>query len=339
MNNNSIFSYLKPEDNDNFSNMSGLDLQELLYYLEFYYLKLRHNLGLSNDITFGLELEFENAKIKPLEQELKASKYNEKWFIKNEPSVIDGAEINSPVLKDTNASWISLKKICHMISEYATIDAKAGGHIHIGTQVLGNNPKSWLNFIKFWSVYENVIYRFSYGEFLNARQDISSYASPASTLFWYAYEDLKPLKYLDNYVIISKINYARCKAVNFKKVTNFTSFNQDNTIEFRCPNGTLNPIIWQNNVNLFVNILLYAKNSLYNDDIIEQRKEKNGEKYNSLIWYKEIFLEQALELCDMLFNTNLDKIYFLKQYLKSFETSEDKIKAKPFTRSLRKKGD
>ena len=37
--------------------------------------------------------------------------------------------------------------------------------------------------------------------------------------------------------------------------------------------------------------------------------------------YNQIYLEQALELCDMIFDNNLDKIYFLRQYLKSFETT------------------
>ena len=41
-----------------------------------------------------------------------------------------------------------------------------------------------------------------------------------------------------------------------------------------------------------------------------------------LKWYDEIYLEQALELCDMLFTNNLDKVYFLKQYLKSFQVLE-----------------
>ena len=39
--------------------MKGIDLQELLYRLDNYYLELRDHLGLSNNDTFGLEIECE----------------------------------------------------------------------------------------------------------------------------------------------------------------------------------------------------------------------------------------------------------------------------------------
>ena len=53
--------------------------------------------------------------------------------------------------------------------------------------------------------------------------------------------------------------------------------------------------------------------------------------------YDEIFLDQALEFADLIFTNNLDKIYFLKQYLKGFELANEKKKiADPFTRILTK---
>ena len=35
-------------------------------------------------------------------------------------------------------------------------------------------------------------------------------------------------------------------------------------------------------------------------------------------------MDQALELCDMIFTNNLDKVYFLRQYLKSFQVCREK---------------
>ena len=118
----------------------------------------------------------------------------------------------------------------------------------------------------------------------------------------------------------------RYQAVNFGNVYvgNYNDFAEDNTIEFRCPNGTLNPVVWQNNVNLFVNLLKYSKDLSFDDDIVQKRHLINLDKFLELKWYNEIYLEQALELCDMIFNNNLDKIYFLKQYLKSFQVSKNK---------------
>ena len=122
--------------------------------------------------------------------------------------------------------------------------------------------------------------------------------------------------------MINKLPYDRYNAINFQNVGNPSKFSTNNTIEFRCPNGTLEPVIWQNNVNLLVNILNYSKSNTYDDDTISKRREINGDKYYELEWYNQIYLVQALELCDMLFDNNLDKVYFLRQYLKSFQIGE-----------------
>lgn len=51
---------------------------------------------------------------------------------------------------------------------------------------------------------------------------------------------------------------------------------------------------------------------------MQQRHQLNLDKHVRLKWYDEIYLEQALELCDMIFTNNFNKVYFLRQYLKSF---------------------
>jgi len=113
---------------------------------------------------------------------------------------------------------------------------------------------------------------------------------------------------------------------NFQNVFPYQahSFTPNNTIEFRCPNGTLNPIIWQNNVNLFTKLLLFCKEESYQPEVVEAREKINNHKYMKLEWYDEIYLQQALEFSDLIFSNNLDKIYFLKQYLKSFEVRNRK---------------
>ena len=86
--------------------------------------------------------------------------------------------------------------------------------------------------------------------------------------------------------------------------------------------------------NLFSKLLLYAKSTKFNDDIIDTRYKHNKKNYQ-IYSYNQIYLEQALELCDMIFDNNLDKIYFLRQYLKSFETTlriDKLIKCKKFTK-------
>lgn len=333
-----VFKFINPNSNDKLSEMSGFDLQDLIILIDEYYIQLRNRLGFEQYITFGLELEFENAMRDRIDRQLSEIFPNGDWRTKHDSSLNKGAEISSPILRDNETTWRNLNKVCSIVDPLASIDKKSGGHIHVGIQALGNNRESWLNFIKMWSVYENIIFRFVYGDFLTARPCMLEYAEPMTKDFWQDYETLKNEgASLD--AIISRISHKRYQAVNFENVSNYNcnNFSSKNTIEFRCPNGSLNSAIWQNNVNFFIKFLTYSRNTSFNDDLVQQRHQLNLDKFAKLKLYDEIYLEQALELCDMIFANNFDKIYFLRQYLKSFQVCE-KNTDYPKARMLTKKG-
>ena len=49
--------------------------------------------------------------------------------------------------------------------------------------------------------------------------------------------------------------------------------------------------------------------------------------------YSRIYMEQAIELADMIFDNNLDKVYFLRQYIKDGSVSNKPlVKSREFTR-------
>lgn len=318
-NNKKMSDFINPIDNDNFSNMSKKDLKLIINDIENYYLELRDKLGFEDYITFGLELEFEQAMETRLQDKVNEKFYGVWDFDEEESRCYRLSEIKSPILKDNNKSWSELDEVCSIIKKYTNVNDYSGGHIHIGTQVLGNYIESWLKFIKLWSVYENIIYRFTYGNYLTARKTTKRYARPMRNYFWDCYIYLDELSDLNLDEIKSQICISRHQAVNFENVKDFNSVETKNTIEFRCPNATLEPVIWQNNVNLFVNLLEYSKKESYDNDIINKRRKKNKDKLKRLGSYGNIYLEQALELCDMIFDNNFDKVYFLRQYLKSYE--------------------
>lgn len=322
--NDFLFEFLRPNENDQLMDLKSSDLQELLYRLDKYYLELRTTLGFDKTVTFGLELEFENAMRKRIEEKLEAMNLLSRWPLVNDDSLTKGAEINSPILKDEIDTWIELKDVCKIVSNYAVIGKHSGGHIHIGTQVLGESKDSWMNFIRLWSVYENIIFRFLYGDKLTGRKSISEYAKPISRKLWSNYEYLKEYENIPLSFIKGVLYSERYQAVNFANVIFGDRTFRNNTLEFRCPNGTLEPVVWQNNVNLLVNILKYSKNGKFDEDLIMKRRKENIDKYSYLEWYDEIYLDQSLELADMLFDNNLDKVYFLRQYLKSFQTGKTK---------------
>ena len=234
MENNEIFKYLDPNGNSKLSNLSGLDLLELLMLIDKYYLVYRKKLGFNKEYTFGFEIEFSHANFDNIENSLDNYGLLKNWKTTTDSSLNEGMEKSS------------LDNIIHTL--LTSVD------------------------------------RYSAVEFQNVNK-----------------------KHLDKY-------------------------KKHNTIEFRAANGTIDPVIWQNNLNMLMNVLMYSKSSKYNLDIIENRRINTEYKYEL---YDEIYLEQALEFCDLVFNNNYDKVYFLKQYLKSFEFQDYKkeySKAKKITK-------
>lgn len=316
-----IFKYLKLFDNDKLSQLRGYDLLDLIILIGDYEMQLRNNLGVDKDITFGVEIECENASEEEIKNEMCLSFLDYDWNVVHDGSLQNGLEVVSPVLKDYDDNWLNLNKVCNILKMNAEIGEYSGGHVHIGAHILGDDRDKWLNFIKIWAIYENIIFRFTYGDFVTSRPIIKQYAKPLSKTLWKDY--VKSLKVgYDLKDIIELVSHDRYQAINFDNidVDEINKYNLDNTIEFRCPNGTLNSVIWQNNVNIFIKLLCYCKSSNFDNDIINKRMEIDKLKYSSLDLYDEIYLDQALELCDLIFTKNVDKIYFLKQYLKSFKT-------------------
>ena len=58
--------------------------------------------------------------------------------------------------------------------------------------------------------------------------------------------------------------------------------------------------------------------------IIENQEE--GMRYNRMLsGFDNIRMDKALKLADMIFLNDIDKFYFLKQYLKLFNAKEDVV--------------
>lgn len=338
--------YLNLKSNDYISQMNQEELNKFLDDLNGSYLKLRENLGFDKDVTFGLEIEFEHADYDAVKKELCDSNLNKKWRLGYDYSLIEGREITSPILRDNSETWETVKQICSYVTPHAVIDNQCGGHIHVGAHLLKNQPTNWLNFIRLWQAYENIIFRFTYGEYTSARLSMK-YSKPVKYTFdkkydeiLKKYQEINPQNETENEIfilddIIKKVGGIRNRAINFGNITSSRIKELNNTIEFRCPNGTLNPIIWQNNVNLLVNILLCSTNNNFNKYVVDARVQKNEiyDDVDLILDYDEIYLEQALEFADLVFTDNLNKMYFLRQYLKSFQVEKKSlVKAKKFTK-------
>ena len=318
-----LFSFIKENDNDIFSNFNEKDLNQLLKLLRLYKINYRNSLNLDKKSTFGVEIEFEN--INPSRVEEMINLYNivneSNWKFKPERSIINGYEVSSPILTDTKDSWIKLKDICSIIKNNGgKITDRASSHVHMGDQILDDNITNWLNFLKLYSAYENILYRFSYGEYECERASLYEYAHPiANEIENYLVSTEKPNIWSLIFFFSSRYKIG---GISVRKPLM-------NTIEIRSANGTLNPIIWQNNINFYEHFLRYSTNPNFDVDRINYRM-KNQEF--SLESYNIINIEEALELADLIFDNNLDKINFLRQYLKNLKTIDEFKKTKVFTK-------
>ena len=337
-NNTSVFKYLSPSSNDKLLSMSDKDLVNIMQSLKKYYLELRDTINVSKELTFAGEIEFEEAFRDDIELRLYSLFPNGEWIVKDDNTLSNGGEINTPILRDTKKSWIDLSTVCDIVSNHAHVLDNTSGHIHIGMHILGNNPKYWRNFTKLWMTYENIITRFLYGEYISERPSIYEFAKPISK---HLINDFKRIEEKTeyntaNYILkVLNCNDDKKRMINFRYAANTPLINYNkivdkNTIEFRGPNGTFDPIIWQNNINLLIKLLEYAKNDNFDEETINQRLKQIVKENipSNLEKYSYINIIQAIELADLIFDNNLDKMYFLRQYIK-----DQRVSTKPLTKS------
>lgn len=329
--------FFKETKNDLFSKLRGLDLQELIYQIECFDLEYRDSLNLPNKLTFGTEIEYENLSMSSVS--LFISENLKNWNSKYDGSVPSGGEVSSRILTDTENSWYELKKICEFLKQNKAENSNdSGAHIHVGAHILGDNKENWLNFIKLYIISESVLFRFFYGDKINARGCIFDYAQPVANKLYNSLEYLNKLKdvKLFSRILVDSTKYY---AINFKHVKFNNTINTKstgNTIELRCPNGTIEEVIWQNNINAFAKLILKAKSDKLDIDLINYKLENEVvDSEKQFYMYNEIRLKAVLEFVDLVFNNNLDKVYFLKQYLKGFSDNYkvyDLVTAKKFVK-------
>jgi len=306
------------ENNDSMAFLRGNDLRDLLLYVQSRLLEYRDLLGLPANVTFGLELEYENFSKHEVDTFIKDNFKN--WKSASESTVSAGGEIKSPVLYDNVKSLEDLKLICNFLRENnAKAFRRAGGHIHVGCHVLGDDWDAWLCFFTLYAAYEHILFRFFYGDKINPRDTIETYAFPIGKLLSQQILRSKGQKESKVASIIDCFN-SKNRALNFRNV-NLERINEvlnKNTIEFRAPNGTVYEIIEQNNVNVCTKMLVTAKKKVVDIDYLNY-KLKHPINYGGSE-YREICLKDALEFVDLVFDNNLDKVYFLRQYLKDFSS-------------------
>lgn len=316
--------FINPKRNDSFSSLRGFDLQDLLIETQNYFLSYRDTLNLPSNVTFGFEIEYEGVSQEKVKKFIK-SNYLPNWKLVPDGSLNSGGEINSSIIKDKITDWQQLKLMCdYLTSQKADTSQNAGGHIHLGAQVLGKDIDAWKQFFKLYAAYESVLFRFAYGDKLSDRTRLFHFAPPSAPFI------ISLLKLFNDKLTVYELGklvpeWEKNSALNLGHVFFDAPDCQTNgnTIEFRFPNDTTNAVIWQNEGNAFAKMLVSAQSKAMNEDFLDFKLKHEFVSYydGGEYLYSEINLKNVLEFVDLAFDNNLDKIYFLRQYLKGFQDS------------------
>lgn len=342
----SLFKFIDPLKNDKLSELSPSDLQHFLVLLDEYYLEYRHILGFENDVRVKTSISFEGVDHDELDKVALNILGETGW-----KTFIDSANDNSSYIEYvdiTSDSWKNIKEFLHHFNGRINSSSYGENGIYVGRESLEDSIEYWKRFIKFLITYENIIFRFSNGEFINCRSHISQryHVKPFAPTLIKLESRYKDLSELHDFLVIINRYIESGTPIRISDLfhSDYSDSSRVDLIKFLYPNNTLDPVIVQNNINMFVKMML-AITSDIDFDVVENRYDKitqgvdiseSSEPF-SLSVYNYIDIGQALEFADLVFDNNFDKVYFLRQYFKSFElpkNNKNLQRARRFTEEI-----
>ncbi len=321
------------------------NLKEFLLEKDKTYTKI----GLDPKMTVGIEIETENG-IRPNVNTLVIRKLKkifkrqigEKvigWETKPDFSLPDGGvEVTSPVLTDSEENVEEIYMTCSLLQKCETIPTEhCGGHVHIGADYL-KSIDAYINLFEIWGNAEQIIYKISNEVGTIPRTGIKKYAEPISPKLKNAIEkgsiNLDNEEDLDKFIKdIQKVQRFKYSGLNLLNINN-----GKNTIEFRIPNGTINPDTWIENIRMYGRIVQMSQKLAE----IEKKTEKTEED-KRLLYLKECLKEEIPEqekleiLLELLFSKEEKKVYRDRyisstKILKRIEDDDNPLKAVEFSR-------
>ena len=206
--------------------------------------------NLPEGMTVGVEIEAEGFGT------MRQALFNG-WRAKKDGSLEEGTEIISPVLVGLEKDSKEIYNICNMLKTLgAYASERCGGHVHIGADYL-TTYQSYANLVEIWGNVEEILYIISNKEGEITRFGAASkYAVPISEKVEKALEsgtiNITNETELSNFVQqLQSVQCTRHSGINFMNVNN----SYKKTVEFRIPNGTIEPKTWIENINLFGGII------------------------------------------------------------------------------------
>lgn len=302
------------------------------------------------ELTYGIELEAESSVedessnyyrtklLKRYDDDFdevfyQPYKYILDWKIKDEYSMTNGIEFTSPILKNTYEDIESIYRMTNLMKQlrfHPTQDC--GGHIHIGADYF-DCVEDYKNLFEIWANSEKILYLISNKEGEYPREGIIGYAKSITRekvakienefskkdVF---IEDAKEKQNEDKHYSLNILNIGKA----FK-----------NTIEFRIPNGTLEPKIILQNITLYARIMQTSKQITRITNKIKNGEQITEEEKRKII-YKEMLKREIPDddnmkiLMNLLFDDKEERTIYEKRYYanKDLFSYIDSIKSTKF---------
>ncbi len=305
-------------------------------------------LNLPDYMKFGIEIEANNVKTKDGLYSGESAKFitSKKWHMatKYEEKLVGegGAELVSPILKDSQNTWKDISEICDKIKEFprkgkeVEADEKCGLHIHFDSKCLKEDHQNMQNFLHIYAEAEELIYKMCNAENNPLRKGAINknfHGVSAVSAIWRkgmaAPTGKKILKKIEEGTLkVSYKDFGKLRTVASKlklderryaglNLTNIGNKDKD-TIEFRMANGTLDPEIIKQNVFLYASII---------DTSIKltEEPEKYEKKFKEFVRHDVTEKEKAESFLDLIMESDEDK----KIYLNRWESvKDDKVYSK-----------
>jgi len=235
---------------------------------------LAKDFKLPEEMTIGMEIESEGFLSEAI---LCYFNFNG-WESKGDGSLEDGVEVISPILhpvrKDAEEVYI-VNDVLNRLEQ--DVSENCAAHVHIGSDYL-TSKQAYINLIEIWCNTEKILYAISNEKYTAPRWLIEKYAQPFAPKVKEALEkgsiNLTDEEDLDKFVLgLQSVQAGRDlsqiddpeelkKALHDGRYSGLNLMNINNgknTIEFRVANGTLNPDLWMDNINLFGGIIAISE--------------------------------------------------------------------------------